>query len=354
MSTVTATGESATTPSAKPPRRGCLFLIRLGLKWFGIVLVVLIAIGVVYQTVATEADKGKFAPRGQLYTINGHQMHLVCVGEGSPTVILQAGGAAESLWWYWVQHQLAEHTRACAFDRPGHGWSESAAGLRDGLTIDAELHALLQQADIPAPYVMVGHSLGAIWTRTYAAQYPADMAGIVLVDSADIAAPRPFADQSAFDEWQTPRKVINAFVWGAYRTGVARLLAPGAFQSLGYPPEIVPEMASLQSPNAVFDADYAEQVPAMWETVKASAAAQNLGDVPMVVLWAGHGLTGAGAQELYVQLRAEIATYSTNSVTRVIEGADHGSILGNEQYAQQVTDAILDVIQAESGKPLAG
>ncbi|MCB9455296.1 MAG: alpha/beta hydrolase [Anaerolineaceae bacterium] len=346
MYAMTVPGETVKQAGRQPRKRGCLFIIKRILKWFGIVLGVLVVVGVIYQTVATEQDKGKFAPRGQLYTVNGHQMHIVCMGEGTPTVILQAGGAAETLFWYWVQNQLAEHTQACAFDRPGHGWSESVAGLRDGLTINAELHALLEEAGITGPYVMAGHSLGAMWTRIYAAQYPEEIAGIVLVDSAAVAAPRPFASQGEFDEWQTPRKVINAFMWGLYRTGVVRLLGPGLFQSSGYPADIAVEMAAMQSPNHVFDADYAEQVTAMWSTVESASAAEDLGDLPMAVLWAGIGLTGAGAQEQITRIRAEIATYSSNSVTQVIEGADHGSILGNEAYAQQVTDAILGVMDA--------
>jgi hypothetical protein len=85
---------------------------------FGIVLVTLVLLGVAYQTIAIELDKRNYAPRGQLYTVNGHQMHMVCMGEGSPAVVLQAGGLADSLWWYRVQNQLAEHTRVCALTVP--------------------------------------------------------------------------------------------------------------------------------------------------------------------------------------------------------------------------------------------
>jgi pimeloyl-ACP methyl ester carboxylesterase len=298
-------------------------------------------LGVIYQTIATEQDKGKYAPRGQLYTVNGHQMHLICRGTGSPAVILQAGGAAEANYWYWVQEQLASRTQVCAFDRPGHGWSESVDGTRDALTINTELNALLQQADVTPPYVMAGHSFGAVWTRIYAAQYPDQIGGIVLIDS--VPMPRPFADQGEFDQWKAPQNVLQALLWGASRTGVIRLLGSGLFESSGYPPERVPEMTALQAPNHVFDADYAEVVHGMWAMAQASADAANLGDLPMAVLWAGNGPM---AGERRAGLREEIAGFSSNTITRTVEGADHGSILGNEAYAYQVTDAILDVIQA--------
>jgi pimeloyl-ACP methyl ester carboxylesterase len=351
MNTVTSNVETTAPPRATSRGRRILRGIGRGLKWFGIALIALVVLGVAYQTIATEVDKRTYSPRGQLYTVNGHQMHIVCMGEGSPAVILQAGGLAESMWWYWVQNQLASHTQVCAFDRPGFGWSEAVDGPRDALAIDAELYALLEQAGIPAPYVMAGHSLGAMWARVYATQYPQEIVGIVLVDSAAAPASEPFASQGAFDGWKTPRIPGQAIVWVAYRTGLGRLLAPGMFQSSGYPADLAREMAAVQSPNSVFDASYAEQIPGMWGTINAAAAVQDLGDLPTVIMWAG---AADDAQVVKVALREELAALSSNAVTRFVEGADHGSILGNEQYAQQVSDAILDVIEAaRTGQPLA-
>jgi pimeloyl-ACP methyl ester carboxylesterase len=354
MSTITPTApiETKEQASPAPAPRGRRILHRIGrwLKWLGIALVALVLLGVAYQTIATELDKRTYSPRGQLYTVNGHQMHIVCMGEGSPVVLLQAGGAAESLWWYWVQKQLAEHTRVCAYDRPGHGWSEPTSEPRDALTIVGELHALLEQAGTSTRYVMAGHSLGAVWTRVYAAKYPEEVIGIILVDST-FMTPREFANWSEFDQWKTLNNVAQVVVWGLYRAGLVRLSGPAIFQSLGYPPDIASELVAMQSRNQVFDADYAEQIPQGWAMRKASAAAENLGDLPMAVLWAGQSDT---AREGFVALREEIAGYSSNSVTRDVEGANHGSILGTEQYAQQVSDAILDVIEAaQTGEPLA-
>lgn len=338
-------------------RRGCLFYVRRVLLGFVIVLVVLALIGVTYQTVATEQDKRNFSPRGEFYTVNGHQMHIVCTGEtveGSPTVILQAGATAESLWWYWVQNQLAAHTQVCAYDRPGLGWSEPTSESRDALTLSAELHTLLEQAGISAPYVMAGHSYGAILTRIYAAQYPDEVAGIVLVDSQTI--PAPFANQSEYDAWKAPNNLIQGLLWGLSRTGVARLITAGQFQPWGYPADIAPELAALQSHNQTFDTDYAERVVGMWSLTQASADAVNLGDMPMAVLWASNPaaiFASDEAREAYHATQEGFAAYSTNSVIRYVEGADHGSILGNEQYAQQVSDAVLDVIEsAQTGEPL--
>ncbi len=306
----------------------------------------------VYQAVAVELDKRNYAPRGQLYSVNGHQMHMVCTGEGSPTVILQAGAIAESLWWYRVQNQLAEHTQVCAYDRPGMGWSEPVSGSRDALTINAELHDLLEQAGIPAPYVVVGHSFGAVLTRIYATQYPDAVAGVVLVDS-QIVTPKQFASQSEFDSYLTFFNVTQAVSSVTTRLGLLRLMQAGGFQNSGYPPEIAQELTGLQARNQVVDAYYAENGPAFPVLQEASAAAENLGDVPTAVVWASATYASNQRNSTLRPFTDEFATFSANSVTRIVEGADHGSILGNEQYAQQVTDAILDVIAAaNSGEPL--
>lgn len=349
MSTVIST-QVTTGAASRSQKRGCLFYVTRGLKWFGIVLVALVLLGVVYQAIGTELDKRNYSPRGQLYTVNGHQMHMACMGEGSPAVILSPGAVSESVWWYRVQNQLAEHTQVCAYDRPGMGWSEPAAGERDALTMTDELHTLLEAAGIPSPYIVVGHSFGGILTRIYAQQYPGDVAGIVLVDS-QFVMPKQFTNPGEFDSYKTFFDVTQAVTSVVTRIGLMRLLQPATFQNAGYPPDIALEMTGLQARNQVVDAYYAENGPAFPALQEASAAAENLGDLPMVILWAS---LSPSYHERFSAARDEIAAASSSSVMHLVEGADHGSILGNEGYAQQVTNAILDVIEsAQTGEPLA-
>jgi pimeloyl-ACP methyl ester carboxylesterase len=334
-------------------RRRTFFRVRRGLKWLCIGLALLLTFGFAYQRIGTAIDEGNYAPRGQLYTINNRQMHIHCQGEGSPVVILEAGGAADSLWWYWVQQQLAEHTRVCAYDRAGHGWSEPASGPRDPQAIATDLHALLQEAGIVPPYIMAGHSFGAVWARIYAAQHPADVVGLALIDST-VLVPEAFANQSEFDEWKSSNDAIKALERAAYEFGAIRATASGDFERAGYPHNIVPEMAALRSRISVFEADYAEQIAAGWALREASAAAESLGDLPVVVLWASETNTMMETVPALREPHNELSTYSSNTITGVVEGANHGSILGNEQYARQVSDAILDIIEAvKTDEPLS-
>jgi hypothetical protein len=177
--------------------------------------------------------------------------------------------------------------------------------------------------------------------------------GIVLVDS-QLVTPKHFASQSEVDQNKSYWDAVHLLVSAMTRVGLTRLVTNGDFQSAGYPPELVPELAGLQARNQVVNAYYAENGPAFPALQEASAAAENFGNLPMVVLWArltydvNHANPSLGAPT------DELSTYSSNSVTRIVEGAAHSSILGNEQYAAQVADAVLDVIQAaQTGQPLS-
>src|SRR5690349_2931350 len=94
-----------------------------------------------------------------------------------------AGGATRSHDCRRVQPELAQHTRVCAYDRAGMGWSDPGPAPRDARQIAAELHALLVNAGEAGPYVLVAHSLGGVSPRVYAAQYSGDIADVVLVEA---------------------------------------------------------------------------------------------------------------------------------------------------------------------------
>ena len=124
------------------------------------------------------------APLGRLYDVGGHKMHLYRTGNGGPTVVLEAGAGAFSLDWYFVQREVEKFTTVCSYDRAGHAWSELGPRPRTMRQAVADLHRLLAQAGISGPLVMVGHSYGGMLVRVFAADYPDQVAGMVLVDSS--------------------------------------------------------------------------------------------------------------------------------------------------------------------------
>lgn len=121
---------------------------------------------------------------GNFYSVYGKQMHLYCSGSGSPTIIIEAGAGADWLGWQGVQPKLSQVTRVCTYDRAGHGWSQPRTGPRDAEAIARELHALLDQASVPRPLVLMGHSAGGLYVREYDREFPAEVAGVALIDSS--------------------------------------------------------------------------------------------------------------------------------------------------------------------------
>ncbi len=116
--------------------------------------------------------------------VGGYRLHVRCAGSGSPTVVLEAGASSPSSDWDKVMPGVSRITRVCRYDRAGLGKSEAAPKPRTGERVTEDLRALLGKLGEPAPYVLVGHSFGGMFGVRYAARYPQEVAGLVLVDSS--------------------------------------------------------------------------------------------------------------------------------------------------------------------------
>ena len=144
----------------------------------------LASLGALYQAIESRKDLQKYAPPGKRVDIGGYALHINCVGEGSPTVILDSGLSHNALVWSLVQAAIAEITKVCSYDRAGYGWSDPGPKPRTSQQIAHELYRLLQNADISGPYVLVGHSFGGLNIRLFADMYPDNIVGMILVDAA--------------------------------------------------------------------------------------------------------------------------------------------------------------------------
>lgn len=123
-----------------------------------------------------------YPPPGRLIDIGGRHLHAYATGAGSPVVVLESGLAATSLSWRTVQNEIAKFTRVISYDRAGLGWSDPAPEPPSLTRLVDDLRALLQAAKQPAPYILVGHSFGALIVRGYADRFKSDVRGLVLVD----------------------------------------------------------------------------------------------------------------------------------------------------------------------------
>lgn len=148
---------------------------------FGFTLSLLLIISASGPANAQQSAAKPAAP-GSMVDVGGRQLHLNCAGSGSPTVVIENGGGAFSVDWGLVQPAIARVTRVCTYDRAGYAWSDPGPvrDLPDQVASDFAL--LLESGGVPAPYVLVGQSIGGIMVRDYQRRRPEKVVGMVLVD----------------------------------------------------------------------------------------------------------------------------------------------------------------------------
>lgn len=170
--------------SVRGARRSLHNWSRRALIYPALVVLLVIAMGGAVGAVMAAASSNPAPASGRTYLSNGHRLYLNCAGSGSPTVVLFNGLGEWTPNWAWVQADVALSTRVCAFDRAGEGWSGGSPVREDGHQLAADLHELLRVAHVTGPYVLAGHSVGGTYALVYAAQYPSEVAGVALIDSA--------------------------------------------------------------------------------------------------------------------------------------------------------------------------
>ena len=303
-----------------------------------IAMLALASIGGGYQTLGEAADAEAYPMPGQLIDVGGHSLHLSCTGSGTPTVVLEpgAGGMSSSLGW--IAPAVARDTRVCVYDRAGRGWSEPA-DTQDGAQIATDLHTLLQRGHVPGPYVLAGHSFGGLYVLTFAARYPDEVAGMVLVDStAPAAMATPGTPSPGHGGSSDGMSRVSALVSTAARLGLARLYAQVDFGSL--PPRSRDEVRASVATPSTLHSTIDEYLQATASTEQA-AALRDFADKPLIVLTAGSGHDAA-----WSAAQNRMATLSTNSLHRIIAGATHEDLIANQEDAAATTQAILDVVSS--------
>ncbi|MEK3792242.1 alpha/beta hydrolase [Paenibacillus sp. FSL R7-0204] len=143
----------------------------------------LIGSGFLYEAIAASSARKSYPAPGRLVDAGGYNLHIRLLGAGAPTIILEAGSGETSLSWREIPELLAEHATVVTYDRAGYAWSEQADTERSGANIVRELHTALKNAEIPGPYLMVGHSLGGMYARLFTQTYPDEVTGLVLIDA---------------------------------------------------------------------------------------------------------------------------------------------------------------------------
>lgn len=262
---------------------------RFRLLCSGLVIVSLAALaGAVYQAETTAADLAAFPPPGRMISANGVNLHLYCLGSGSPTLVLEAGLGENVLSWYPVHAKLAQTMRVCAYDRPGLGWSDPIDTAIQPEEVAKNLHTLLNNAGISPPFVLVGHSRGGIYVRAFYHQFSEETQGIVLVDSTHEQSPM---NQYSYASWGYRKQALQiAVAEPLSRIGLVRLLgiADADRRPSPLPAEILAAKTALQNRTDTAHA-VVNEIAVMREGLDpATPPPGSLDNLPLLVLTAGN------------------------------------------------------------------
>lgn len=304
----------------------------------------------------------------RMVDVGGHKLNLYCTGHGSPAVILEAGEGETSFTWRKVQPVLSRYTRVCSFDRSGMGFSEGGPLPRDANAMVADLHALLQNAGVTPPYVLVGHSIAGLYAPLFADRYPRSVAGMVLVDPSF-----PNQSQVLFAASPTMRRFAATAPQAyhlCYEAAIHHELAKGAdeYASCGFPAHVAAlvkaqcakegaaacellhaQMRQMQRPEFWLDLGSEDYFSNQRDSLEDLQNQRNLGAMPLIVLTAAND-TGPSplppaemkaVQRVWTAGHDRLAQLSRVGVNFVVHNSGHYIQLDRPSV---VISAIMEVI----------
>ncbi len=246
-----------------------------------------------------------------------------------------------SVAWARIAAPVAATTRVCAYDRAGQGWSDEAASPRDGIESAEDLHTLLAVAGEHGPYVLVGHSTGGTYAMTYAARYPEQVAGMVLLDSS---SPEQFTRMPAFRGQYAMMRRTYALLPTLNRLGLGRLIPDGSHLPTAEAAKVI---AVTSAPQAY--RNQRDEVSVIPEVFAQAQALDTLDDRPLAALTASATSLGTDG---WVGAQDQLAALSSNSVHRTVHST-HTGLLEDVRPAAASVRAITEVISSvHTGTPI--
>jgi pimeloyl-ACP methyl ester carboxylesterase len=302
-------------------------VLKRGLQGFLALVLLLVLVGAIVQTVASRRYLRANPPLGQMISVGSHDLHFYCTGEGSPTVVLEAGAGMGLVSWSTIQDELGRFTETCSYDRAGYGWSEPGPKPRNARQITSELSTLLENAEKAGPYVLVGHSFGGLIIRLFSHTHPGQVAGLVLVDGIHEDGGEVWGQESALyrPTWRLAPVLA--------RIGLVRLGAGSVLPQIGaVADEAYRHMLQQASLSRAVSALSAELLSLPTSEAQLRGTGRSLGELPLIVVAAGHlGLPGQFPAEWveeqyprWLELQHELTTRSSRGELRIVEDSWHG------------------------------
>ncbi|PCJ66608.1 MAG: alpha/beta hydrolase [Candidatus Hydrogenedentota bacterium] len=295
---------------------------RIGIACAAVVFFLLL-LGAMYQSGSMFMDSRKFPPPGEMVDIGGHSLHMITTGDGPYTIVLEAGSGGTSLDWSRVQPELSEFARVFSYDRAGMGWSEPGTEPRTSQQIATDLHALLSKSNVEPPYILVGHSFGGLNVRMFAAEYPDEVAGLVLIDSIheDFFERMPEGTREGTAAQLKMLSMGHTFSF----TGIPRIFFP-PLATQGLPPETQAAVNALGFHPKTYKTIYEEATVFEDSANQVRHDTRFDQDLPLLVLsrsvseqWPAN----ANPEKIWSELQTDLTKISNNSKQIVVEDCGH-------------------------------
>jgi pimeloyl-ACP methyl ester carboxylesterase len=285
---------------------------------------------------------------GEMYDIGGRSLRLVCdgpAGSSKPVVLFESGAFGFAGDWSYVQRQLtAQGVRSCAYDRAGMGLSDLGPMPRDGVNVAEDLEKLLTVANVPGPYVLVGHSMAGARVHLFANRNPTKVAGLVLVDST---TPDAMLDPQV-------RRYVADFTASAHAASIAAsfgILKLISHTSLGDKiglPSDEDAQKRAQFASASYNQTAYEEVR-NWPLAAAQARATGPLNPAWPVAVVSAGLIAPDEGSPMLALQPPPALASRHGSVTVVKGASHNALLG-AKYSGAIVQGIDFVMEAAQAK----
>jgi pimeloyl-ACP methyl ester carboxylesterase len=315
--------------------------------YFFLAAVLVVLTGVVYEQLGEWRDAQRNPQVGSSVDIGGRTLNISCLGEGSPTVVLESNWGFTGYTWLPIQRSLTGFTRVCWYDRAGYGWSDPGPFPNHSDSIARDLHKLLVNAGVPPPYVLVGHAMGAFHVRVFRGYYPSEVAGLVLVD--------PMNEDMTIqihNHIEALRPVVLALRRASGAVGLIRWSRPAPGPCLrSYSPH---ECATLHvlwwQPKSLLAQG---KEPPLWISGELARKAGNFGEIPVVVLSAGIQDREEDPQldhnhALKLELHQKLAVLSTHGRQIVVASSGHNMPM---DAPEAVVEAVREVVMQARSLP---
>jgi pimeloyl-ACP methyl ester carboxylesterase len=356
---------SASIP-VQPKKKGFWRIVKRIAQGVAILIVACAILGAAYQAIGNWRDGRRFPQGGRSVALGPEfpnvTLSINCSGQGSPTVIFESGLGVPAVEWDFAQPEIAKFERVCSYDRAGYGWSSEGPTPRTSSEIARELHALLAAAGEKGPYVLVAHSFGGFNVRVYTSKYPAEVAGLVFVDTShedQVSRMPPTLQKMMKDsvaQLETQRKLARIMIF----FGVARLTA-GDEGMAKMSKEFRDQVNYLQLQTKFVDATVGE-LQSFPESANEVRAAGNLVDRPLVVLTAGKqvdpkdlpkGVSPKEMDEFHKvwvdELQAQLARLSTRGKQIVVPDSTHMIPLERPDAVVSAVRGVCEAVKSSAG-----